>query len=70
VATVQAEQIAAALATISDRLARIETKLDGLSSGHTDHEARIRALERTKWIAVGAAAAAGGLAGQLTQLLQ
>lgn len=66
----QAEQIAAALATISDRLARIETKLDGLSTTGADHEARIRALEKTKWIAIGAAAAAGGVAGQVAQLLK
>lgn len=65
----QAEQIAAALATISDRLARIETKLDALSSSSGDHEARIRALERTKWIAIGAATAAGGLAGQIVGLI-
>lgn len=65
----QAEQIAAALATISDRLARIETKLDALSSSSVDHEARIRALEKTKWIAIGAATAAGGLAGQIAGLI-
>lgn len=65
----QAEQIAAALATISDRLARIETKLDGLTGSNVDHEARIRALERTKWLAIGAATAAGGLAGKIAGIL-
>lgn len=35
----------------------------------TDHETRIRALERARWLLVGAAAAAGGLAGKLAGLL-
>ena len=36
-----------------DRLARLEEKLDA----RADHETRIRALERFRWIVVGFAAA-------------
>jgi hypothetical protein len=39
--------------TTNDRLTRIETKLDltlaRLDNGHTDHEARLRVLERGRW---------------------
>lgn len=63
------DQIVTALATISDRLARIETKLDAHAIGHLDHEARLRALEKARWIAVGAAAVTGGLAGKVAGLL-
>lgn len=34
-----------------------------------DHETRIRSLERARWLLVGAAAAAGGIAGKLAGLL-
>lgn len=30
-------------------MARIETKLDTVISGHDDHEKRIRALEANRW---------------------
>lgn len=54
-----------------ERLARMETKLDALLtqfSGHetrvqtsvTDHETRIRRLERALWIAAGAGLLGGG----------
>lgn len=48
-----------------ERLVRIETKLDTFNERSTDHESRIRRLERTMWIAVGAAGAGGGILGQL-----
>lgn len=48
-----------------ERLVRIESKLDQNSAMHTDHEARIRKLERAIWLATGFAAALGGVAGQL-----
>lgn len=54
---------------IRDLLVEIKTKLDLLLPQHADHETRLRALERTKWLAVGAAAAAGGVAGKLAGLL-
>jgi len=33
--------------------------------GHKDHEGRIRRLERSVWLAAGAAAAGGGIAGSI-----
>lgn len=48
-----------------ERLVRIETKLDAFNERGTDHEARIRRLEKSFWIAVGAAATGGGVASQL-----
>jgi hypothetical protein len=52
-----------------ERLVRIETKLDVSNRTHDDHEARIRKLERSLWIAMGFAAALGGVAGQLAGFL-
>lgn len=54
---------------IRDLLIEIRTKVDMLVTQGTDHETRIRALERVKWLAVGAAGAAGGLAGKIVALL-
>ena len=73
---------------IRDLLIEIKTKVELLLSQHSDHEARLRAveraadpkvvadhetrlraLERAKWLLVGAAAAAGGVAGRLAGLL-
>jgi len=48
-----------------ERLVRIETKLDLANNNHADHEARIRKLERTVWVASGAAATVGGTLGTL-----
>jgi hypothetical protein len=48
-----------------ERLVRIETKLDMFNTSSADHESRIRRLERSMWIAVGASAVGGGLLGQL-----
>lgn len=48
---------------VLDRLVRIETKLDNVIYLGTDHETRIRKLERALWLATGAAAAAGGTVG-------
>ncbi|MCE7008726.1 hypothetical protein LWC34_38835 [Kibdelosporangium philippinense] len=49
---------------VTDRLTRIETKLDLALTQHreelNDHETRIRKLERALWIAAGFAATAGG----------
>jgi hypothetical protein len=44
-------------------LARIETKLDHSLSDVSDHEDRLRKLERIVWIATGLAAASGGAIG-------
>ena len=50
---------------VAVRLARIETKLDASLTTGTDHEARIRRLERVILMATGAAATGGGVAGAL-----
>lgn len=57
-------------ATHDDHEARIR-KLEGESDPktHEDHEGRLRRLEKALWLATGAAAAAGGVAGQLAAKL-
>jgi hypothetical protein len=47
----------------SDRIRALE--VDNTPGGHADHETRIRRLERSMWLIAGAAAAGGGVAGQL-----
>ena len=44
-----------------DMLIRMETKLDVVLAGHTDHESRLRRLERVQWKMSGAASVIGGL---------
>lgn len=65
----QLEQVAGQVTDVRLAVARLETKLDLAISGHADHEDRLRSLERTKWLMVGAAAAVGGVAGKLVGLL-
>lgn len=59
-----------------ERLVRIETKLDIANDSnlarvklederHSDHEVRIRRIERSMWILAGAAAAGGSVIGSL-----
>lgn len=45
--------------TVETQLAVISTKLDVLIEQRTDHEIRVRALERFKWLLLGVAAASG-----------
>lgn len=52
-----------------ERLIRLEVKLDLALSNGTDHEARLRRLERALWLATGAAAAAGGVVGSFLSKL-
>lgn len=52
-----------------ERVTRIEVKLDQALAHGADHEARIRRLERALWMAVGFAAAAGGLIGAVVARL-
>lgn len=47
----------------SQRLVRIETILISMASGASDHEERIRKLERVLYIGIGFAAAVGSAAG-------
>lgn len=55
--------------SVRDLLIEIKTRLDMALTQQADHEIRIRALERTKWLAVGMAAAAGGVAGKIAGLI-
>ncbi|OLT46497.1 hypothetical protein BJF85_16775 [Saccharomonospora sp. CUA-673] len=50
---------------MSERLARIETKLDALIDQRTDHEQRLRKLERWALIVAVGAGAGGGTVAQL-----
>lgn len=38
---------------------------DNVPGGHLDHESRLRRVERSLWVIAGAAAAGGGVVGQL-----
>lgn len=60
-----AEQLGQASATV-ERLARIETKLDGIADDRTDvrtiltqHGSRLDRVERFMWLAVGMSVASG-----------
>ena len=55
--------------SIEVQLAIINTKLDVLIEQRLDHEGRLRRLEQFKWVMVGAAAAVGGIAGRLANLI-
>ena len=50
--------------TDSQRLVRIETLIEQMAKGDTDHEIRIRRLERWQWLATGLAGGIGGVLGQ------
>lgn len=52
-----------------ERLIRIETKIDGFLQIHTDHETRIRTLEKLLWRASGLAMAMGGAIGTIANQL-
>lgn len=54
---------------IRDLLIEIKTELRIALAQQADHETRLRALERTKWVQLGAAAAAGGLAGKIIGIM-
>ena len=56
-----------------ERLVRIETKLDILVESTekrgADHETRLRALEKVKWIIIGGSAVTGGAAGLIAKAM-
>lgn len=56
--------------TVGEQLAVINTKLDLLIEQRTDHETRIRSLERFKWVLAGVALASGGVGASIAQLFQ
>lgn len=51
------------------RLRLVEARPSPDPAREADHEARLRALERVRWVAIGAAVAAGGVAGKVVGLL-
>ena len=53
----------------TDRLARIETKLDILLTNRDDHEERIRGLEQWKWRAGGIAFGISGVVSFLVSII-
>lgn len=55
--------------SVEAQLAVINTKLDLLITTRDDHEIRLRKIEQFKWVLVGAAAVAGGVAGNLAPIL-
>ncbi len=52
-------------ATLQSHIVAQESRMAELGTDHVDHETRIRRLERTIWIASGAALASGGLGGAI-----
>lgn len=57
--------------SMAERLAVMDTKLDILIEQRSDHEIRIRRLERWMWLVLGAGLAGGGAAGTVAaQLLR
>ncbi|MFF0492895.1 hypothetical protein ACFYTQ_28035 [Nocardia sp. NPDC004068] len=53
----------------AERLARLETKVEQLVAGNVDHETRIRALERFRWVIASASGAAGVIGTQVASRL-
>lgn len=54
----------------ADHEARLRVlEADNTPGGHLDHETRIRRLERSVWLLVGAASAGGGVVGSLVGAL-
>lgn len=51
--------------SIEAQLAVINTKLDLLITTRDDHEVRLRKVEQFKWVVIGVAGVAGGVAGRL-----
>ena len=50
---------------VIDRLARIETHLEGINGQRADHEHRLRSLEKRQWVLAGAAAVLGPVLAKL-----
>lgn len=54
---------------VSERLVRMETKLDALIEKRDDHEERLRVVEKKVWAASGVAALLGGGGATMLQLI-
>jgi hypothetical protein len=63
------DEVAGQVIDVRITLARIEQKIDAATAATTDHEGRLRRVERALWLATGTAAAVGGVAGKLVGLL-
>ena len=50
-----------------DLLVRLDTKMDYIVNNDADKERRLRSLERWRWMLMGAATAAGAVAGYIAQ---
>jgi hypothetical protein len=57
------------LGVIYDKLVQLDKKVDPIPTQVSDHEVRIRAIERYLWIWIGAAGVVGAGAGQLVARL-
>lgn len=58
------------LPSLVERMIRIEVKLDTYNSNHSDHETRLRKVERNMYLMAGVALIGGGGIGSIvTQLL-
>lgn len=55
--------------TVGEQLAVINTKLDLLIEQRTDHETRLRSLEKFRWTLAGVALASGGVSTAIAQAL-
>ena len=53
---------------MTEQLGRMEGKIDATMPVITDHESRIRKLERYKWLQLGGAGVIGTVAGYLTKM--
>ncbi len=67
--TSKLDMIAGQLTAVLVAVGKVESRVESAINGHADHEIRLRALEKTKWLTIGFAAAAGGLAGNLGRFL-
>ncbi|WP_067184654.1 hypothetical protein [Microtetraspora niveoalba] len=47
--TIGAREIYDELKTVGSKLDKVDSKVDGIVTDVTDHETRIRALERARW---------------------
>lgn len=67
--TADADKINDTLTDIRVDIAEIKTMLTDVQTTKVDHETRIRKLERSVWLAAGAATAVGGTSGALVSQL-
>lgn len=64
------DDVAETLTAVRVTVAAMAAKLDAALSIGEDHERRLRALERWRWMAAGIGAAGGGILGAAAAVLQ